>query len=125
MICNICERYEKLFYCEQNIINVCKDCIEFELICDDINCKHIDVCRGYLESNYKPFIEVIGYLEGGCIIKSLISDREIQKVKNNYQWRRNIEGSKYNEWRICKLDEGLFTAGEIQGSWRVVYAKEE
>ena len=66
------------------------------------------------------FKEAIFHLEDGKTIKSAISGREVKRVGEDYYWRRDIEGSKYREWRICKLDEGLFTSGEVQCSWEVI-----
>lgn len=67
------------------------------------------------------FIVAFQSLQNGAIIKSLLSDREIKKENDDYYWRRNVEGSKLKEWRMCKLDEGLFTSGEVQKSWMIIH----
>ncbi|MBO8161140.1 MAG: hypothetical protein H0Z24_05840 [Thermosipho sp. (in: Bacteria)] len=54
-------------------------------------------------------------LERGKTIQSLLSENKFKKIGNDYY----VAGIRDKEFRLVKLDEGLFTSGEIQCTWFV------
>lgn len=68
---------------------------------------------------YKDFKEAIFHLENGKTIRSTLIGKEVKKVRGDYYYRIN-SSSRITQWTLCKLDEGLFTSGEVQCSWEVI-----
>lgn len=66
------------------------------------------------------FKEAIFHLEDGKTIRSLLIGKEVKKVGGDYYYRIN-SSNKLSQWTLCKLDEGLFTSGEVQCRWEVLH----
>lgn len=67
---------------------------------------------------YYAFEKMMELLKLGNIMRSNISDYDYRMDGEDYYYRssRGLD----REWKLCKLDEGLFTSGEIQGRWKIV-----
>lgn len=62
------------------------------------------------------FQQAFKALENGKTIQSLLSENKFKKIDNDYY----ISSIKDKEFKMLKLDEGMFTSGEIQCSWYIL-----
>lgn len=68
---------------------------------------------------YYSFDKMMELLKLGNIMRSNISDRDFRTDGMDYYYRSS-SNLQNNEWKMCELDEGLFTSGEVQGRWKIV-----
>lgn len=85
--------------------------------------EHVNIANYLKPQNkttiYYSFDNMMEMLRLGNIMRSTISDRDFRTDGLDYYYRSS-RSLQNNEWKMCKLDEGLFTSGEVQGRWKVV-----